>query len=93
MFYHRVILPNDTNRAVQLKKMAKSLKFRIKEVEGLYYPRSENKDVDQLRGYHEADLRLWFRICKKPHPLFKSIIWVQASYPNSAILRVKCKCI
>ena len=30
------------------------------------YPCSENKDADQLRGYREADLRLCFRICKKP---------------------------
>ena len=27
---------------------------------------SENKDADQLRGYHEADLCLCFRKCKKP---------------------------
>ena len=33
---------------------------------GLYYPCSENKGADQLRGYREADLRLCFRICKKP---------------------------
>ena len=46
--------------------MAGRLKFRIWEVEGLYYPWSENKDADQLRGYREADLRLCFRICKKP---------------------------
>ena len=32
----------------------------------MYYPCSENKGVDQLRGYREADLRLCFRICKKP---------------------------
>ena len=32
----------------------------------MYYPCSENKDADQLRGYREADLRLCFRICKKP---------------------------
>ena len=44
--------------------MARGLKFRIKEVEGLYYPCSENKGADQLRGYREADLRLCFRICK-----------------------------
>ena len=31
----------------------------------MYYPCSENKDADQLRGYREADLRLCFRICKK----------------------------
>ena len=35
-------------------------------MEGLYYPCSENKGADQLRGYREADLRLCFRICKKP---------------------------
>ena len=44
--------------------MAGGLKFRILEVEGLYYPCSENKDADQLRGYREADLRLCFCICK-----------------------------
>ena len=55
---------SDTNQAVQLQKMARGLKILIKEVEGLYYPCSENKGTDQLRGYHEADLRLCFRICK-----------------------------
>ena len=32
----------------------------------MYYLYSENKGADQLRGYREADLRLCFRICKKP---------------------------
>ena len=32
----------------------------------MYYPCSENKGTDQLRGYREADLRLCFRKCKKP---------------------------
>ena len=32
----------------------------------MYYPFSENKGADQLRGYREADLRLCFRICKMP---------------------------
>ena len=31
-----------------------------------FYPYSENKGADQLCGYCEADLRLCFRICKKP---------------------------
>ena len=53
---------SDTNRAVQPQKMARGLKFRIQEVEGLYYLCSKNKDADQLRGYHAADLRL---ICKE----------------------------
>ena len=30
----------------------------------MYYPCSENKGADQLRGYREADLRLCFCICK-----------------------------
>ena len=32
----------------------------------MYYPYCDNKGADQLRGYREADLRLCFRICKKP---------------------------
>ena len=44
-------------------------RLEISEVEGLYYPSSENKGADQLRGYREdqlrgyreADLRLGFR--------------------------------
>ena len=55
---------SDTNQAVQLQIIARGLKFRIWIKEGLYYPHSENKDADQLRGYREADLRLCFRICK-----------------------------
>ena len=35
-----------------------------KKVEELFYMCSENKDADQLRSYCEADLCLWFRICK-----------------------------
>ena len=55
---------SDTNRPVQLQKQAKSLTFQIEEEEGLYYPCSESKGADQLRGYREAGLRLCFRICK-----------------------------
>ena len=51
---------SDTNQAVQLQKMAKGLKFQTKKVEGSYYPFSENKGADQLRGCCEADLRLFF---------------------------------
>ena len=32
----------------------------------MYYPCSENKGADQLRGYREADLRLCFRIGQIP---------------------------
>ena len=57
---------SDQVRSVQPQKMARGLKFRIYEVEGLYYPSSENKGADQLHRYCTADLRLGFRICKKP---------------------------
>ena len=57
---------SDTNKAVQPLKMSRSMKFRIMIEEGLYYPCSENKGADPLRGYREADLRLCVRICKKP---------------------------
>ena len=50
---------SDTNRPVQPQNRARILKFRIKVEEELYYPRSENKGADQLRGYREADLRLF----------------------------------
>ena len=56
----------DTNRAVKAQKMTICLNFCIYEVEELYYLCSENIGADQLRGYREADLRLCFRICKKP---------------------------
>ena len=55
---------SDTNRAAQLLKMARDLKFRVYEEEVLYYLCSKNKGADQLCGYREADLRLCFRICK-----------------------------
>ena len=57
---------SDTNRAGKSQKMARGSKFRIMEVEGLYYPCSENKGADQLCGYHTTDLRLCFHICKNP---------------------------
>ena len=41
---------SDTNRPVQAQKIARSLKFRIYVEEELYYPSSENKGADQLRG-------------------------------------------
>ena len=42
------------------QQMARGLHlFRIEEVEGLYYPCSQNKGHDQLKGYCAADLRLF----------------------------------
>ena len=55
---------SDTNRPVQPQMTARSLKFCLKEEEGLYYSCCENKGADQLRGYREADLRLCFRLCR-----------------------------
>ena len=55
---------SDTNRHVQSQKMARSLKFWISKEEELYYPCSENKGADQLRGHRKADLRLCFRLCR-----------------------------
>ena len=56
---------SDTNQAVQSQKQPRSLKYQIfLEVEEVYYPCSENKGADQLRGYREADLRLCFRLCR-----------------------------
>ena len=48
-----VWFPNrsDTNRPVQAQERAVSLKFLIEVEEELYYPSSENKGADQLRGY------------------------------------------
>ena len=54
----------DTNQAVQSQKQARSLKFLIYVEKEMYYPSSENKGADQLRGYREADLCLCFRLCK-----------------------------
>ena len=39
---------SDTNTPVQSQKRVRSLKFRIKVEEELYYPSSENKGADQL---------------------------------------------
>ena len=39
---------SDTNRPVQLQKMARTLKFGIEREEELYYPGSEKKGADQL---------------------------------------------
>ena len=46
---------SDTNQAVQSQKQARSLKFRIKKVEELYYLCSENIG---------ADLRLCFCLAR-----------------------------
>ena len=55
---------SDTNWAVQPLKIASGLKFRIWEVERLYYLCNENKGADQLRGFRTADLGLCFRRCR-----------------------------
>ena len=71
--------------------MTRGLKFRIKVGEGLYYPCSEIKDADQLRGYREADLRLCFRICK--NPVFSWRGSYECSIRSMWIVYSKCKCV
>ena len=60
--------------------MTRDLKFLIQKVEGLYYPCSENKGADQLRGDREADLRLCFRIYKDPVFFMTWLILTQIGY-------------
>ena len=49
----------------------------------MYYPISENKGIDQLRGYREADLRLCFRICRLlVFPRGGSNVWEQLTVPQ-----------
>ena len=55
---------SDTYQIVQPQKMVRCLKFRIQEVEGLYYLCSE-KNADHLRSESAADLHLCFFICRK----------------------------
>ena len=50
----------DTNQAAQ----AQEIKFCIYKVEELYFQCGENKGADQLCSYCEADLHLWFGICR-----------------------------
>ena len=57
---------SDTNWPLQLQKIVRSLKFRVKEEEELHYPCSKNNGADQLRSCYEADLRLCFGIDKYP---------------------------
>ena len=42
------LVRSDISQSVQSQKKVRSLKFWILQEEGLYYPRSESKDVDQL---------------------------------------------
>ena len=46
--------PNRSDRPVQAQKRPRSLKFWIKVEEESFYPSSENKGADQLRGYREV---------------------------------------
>ena len=60
-----VLTKSDRKRTVQSQKIARSLKFLMKEEEGSYHSCSENKGADQLGSlYCEADLCLYFRICR-----------------------------
>ena len=52
---------SDTNRDVQLQKMTRGLKFRIQEVEGLYYMCSENEGAHAklIRVFVFAYAKIW----------------------------------
>ena len=85
---------SDTDQAVQLQKMTRGLKFRIYEVEGLYYICNKNKGADQLRGYREADLRLCFCICKMLVSHDTAHFSLCSSYPYlSHVMRKPAFCI
>ena len=63
----------------------------------MYYPCSENKGADQLRGYREADLRLCFRLCRllvfPQGGSFIKLVWFQGPFffPNFQFLLLKKK--
>ena len=55
---------SDRNQAVKPQSMIRDLKFRLREVEKLFYLCSESKGADQLHGYRVADLRLCIHKCQ-----------------------------
>ena len=59
-----ILYRSNTNLAVQAQKTAEGWKFLFQKVKEFYYPKKENKGVDQLRSYCQADLRLCFCLCK-----------------------------
>ena len=84
---------SDTNRSVQSQKQARSLNIRIEEEEEVYYPCSENKGADQLRGYREADLRLCFRIYIQIFGfLIRRLKYCLGLIPNSNNWFNTCRC-
>ena len=86
---------SDTNRPVQAQKIARSSKFWSYVEEELYYPCSENKGADQLRGYREADLRLCFRLCRLlVFPVggsYEDVLWILRLY--FTLIGVECLCL
>ena len=68
---------SDTNWPVQSQKQARSLKFRIREEETLYFLWRENKGADQLCSYCTADLRLCFHKGKIRFPHDEGHMWKQ----------------
>ena len=61
----------------------------------MYYPCSENKGADQLRGHREADLRLCFRIGKNPvfsrcGSIRRLIDFIFPDYGSESISRLSC---
>ena len=73
--------------------MARGLKFRIYKVEGSYYLCRENKGADQLRGYPEADLRLFFRICKSWFSHDAAHIFILIAYDRAMLKKYLVCCL
>ena len=61
---------SNTNQPLQSQMIARSFKFRTKEEDGVYYPFSENKGADQLRGSASRLPRSWSA------PLFSQMQYV-----------------
>ena len=70
--------------------MARGLKFGILEVEGLYYPCSENKGADQLCGYRTADLRLCFSHMQKAGFLITRLIYDTSKFYIQIFKTIAC---
>ena len=74
--------------------MARGLKFRIYEEEGLYYLCSENKGADQPCGYREADLRhqVVFAYAKSRFSQDAAhMLWMEFEHKSPSMFGLKCE--
>ena len=73
---------------MQPQKIARDLKFRNKEEEGLYNPCGENKGTDEFHDYLEADLRLCYKMDKTSIFMFEILepggqLWANTAFEGS----------